>query len=90
MVRASRVRSALVVARQVSFYPVLCLADAVVAMERALFVCDTPPAPFHTDVITPAACAIPADLDAVVCQQPSEFQAGELQPGSVLKITGLP
>ena len=47
-------------------------------MERNLFVCDTPPEPFHTDVIIPVACAIPADGEVVVRQESRELLASEL------------
>lgn len=61
-----RVRSSLVVERQVSVQPVLCFADAVVGMEIHLFVFPAPPEPFDEYVIPPAALAIHADGDVVL------------------------
>ena len=73
-----RVRSSLIVERQVSFQPVLCFADAVVGMQIHLFVFDTPPEPFDEYVITPAALAIHADGDVVLRQEARELLAREL------------
>ena len=49
-------------------------------MQIDLFVCDALPEPFYEDVVTPASCAVHADLDAMVFQQTSTLKAGELAP----------
>ena len=50
------------------------------ACRRHLFVCDTLPESLREYIIPPTAYAIHADLNAVVFQQPSELQTGELAP----------
>ena len=75
-----RVRPALVVKRHVFLSSALGLADAVVGMQIHLFVFDTLPESFHEYMIPPTTGDIHADLNAVVFQQPSELQAGELAP----------
>ena len=49
-------------------------------MQIDLFVFDALPEPFYEDVVTPASCAVHADLDAVVFQEPRKLKAGELAP----------
>ena len=45
-----------------------------------LLVCDAFPGSFHKHVIPPAACAVHADLNAVMSEKSCEHMAGELAP----------
>jgi len=45
-----------------------------------LLVCDAFPESFHKHVIPPAACAVHADLNAVMSEKSCEHMAGELAP----------
>ena len=47
-------------------------------MQVNLLVFDAPPQSFHEYIVPPATSAVHTDLDAVIFQQPSEFQASEL------------
>ncbi len=71
-------RPGLVVKRQVAFQCLVSSADGLVGVEIHLLVFDALPEAFYEYVVAPAAFPIHADLDAVVFQQPGEFEAGEL------------
>ncbi len=47
-------------------------------MEVDLFILETPPQPFHEDVVPPPPRPIHTDLNPVVVQQPGECLAREL------------
>ena len=72
------VRPGLVVERQVAFQPLLGCADGLVRVQIDLLVFDALPESFHEHVVPPAAGAVPADLNAVLVQEPRELQAREL------------
>ena len=78
MVVKRRVWSVLIVKLEVFLQAPLRIVHAVVGVQIKLFVFDAAPQSFHEHVVTPAALAVHADLDAVVFQHAGEVQAGEL------------
>jgi hypothetical protein len=69
-----------VVERQVAFQSLLRCADGLVGVQIDLLVFDALPESFHKHVVAPTACAVHADLNAVLFENPRELQACELAP----------
>ena len=65
-----RVRSSLVVERNVFVESFPGIADALVGVQIHLLVFDALPEPFHAHVVPPAALSIHADLDTGVLRRP--------------------
>ncbi len=73
-------RPGLVVERQIAFQALVRGLDGVVRVQIDLLVFDAFPESFHKHVVTPTACAVQADLNAVRFENPRELQARERAP----------
>jgi hypothetical protein len=69
------VQSFLFVSCRVQFLALVGRADAVVGTHIYRLVLYAPPQPLNKDMITPAACAVDANLDAMVFHQAGELAA---------------
>lgn len=54
------------------------IANGLVGVEIDLFVFEAPPQPLDEDIVSPASCPIPVDLNPVGSQEPGELLVGEL------------
>ncbi len=85
-----RVRSSLVVERNVCVSSFPGIADALVGVQVHLLVFDALPKPLHEHVVPPAAFSIHADPGPVVLQRARDSRLVNWQPWSVLKMAGVP
>ena len=74
------VRSGLGLERYLTFYNQVRGADGLIGVQIDLLVFDALPESFDKHVVPPTPFPVHADLNAVVCQEPRELQAGELAP----------
>ena len=83
-------RAAAIVEIEIAPDPFARRADAVVGVQIDLLVLHAAPEPLDEHIVSPRAFAVHADRDRVLRQHAGERSARELEPWSVLKISGLP